>query len=132
MRSTMKASNSSKQIRETMQNFDGLDLLGAGRPLNAIPLHPLSIQENGSEVRHRCPSALIDWGGRHLTLRERAMIRLMNAISDVPGWERGVFDSVTVDNLRSQVAKAEQDITDTMLHFVSGHYFCEAHASACD
>lgn len=83
-RGNMETENSTNETRETVPEFEGVNLLGADRRVDDISPYALPTQDDGSEIRHRCPNALIDWGRRHLTLRERAMIALMSELTDKP------------------------------------------------
>lgn len=64
----------------TSSDCDGVFLLGCDIPINDIPESPLQSEEDGRFVRLRCPTAVIDWGGRPRVLREKAMMSMMAAL----------------------------------------------------
>lgn len=77
----------------------------------------------GQPVNHRIsylvfPSAVIDWAGTSTTVRERAMIALMDSITDKPEWDRKVFDDGIVSNWRKEALDSDMDVSEKMLDWV--------------
>jgi len=66
------------------------------------------------------PNAIMDWLSSALTVRELAMLQLMNQITDKPGWDRKVFDAELIQKWGQEATDTEKmDVTDKMLDFVS-------------
>ena len=68
----------------------------------------------------RIPCFVLDWQGGPLTVRKLNMIKVMNQITDKPGWDRKVFDDAVTEKWRQEARVAEDlDVTETMLDWVS-------------
>ena len=66
------------------------------------------------------PCAVLDWLGEPLTVRELNMIKLMNQITDKPGWDRKILDDTITEKWRQEARDAEDlDVTEAMLDWVS-------------
>ena len=96
-----------------------LELLGVNKSLNDIPKTPLHHNPNGTFTRARCPNAIVDWGGRPLTLREKAMMRLMGELMEKPDWERKVYEEDIVAKWQSEAVGDECDFSKPMFDYVS-------------
>lgn len=79
---------------------------------------PYASKKHSQYAMSRFPNAMLDWGGRALTLRERAMINMMTRITDQSGWETGVFDKKVTAAWRAEHDSEPQDYSDTMFDFV--------------
>ncbi|KAK3718746.1 hypothetical protein LTR37_004965 [Vermiconidia calcicola] len=88
-------------------------ILGFDQPVNAIP--PLPVDGDG--FRERCPNAITDWGGRPLTLREKAMMSMLAEVMDKPDWQQKVHDEETVAKWRLEVVSEERDFSGPMFEF---------------
>ncbi|KAB8235263.1 DUF4246 domain-containing protein [Aspergillus alliaceus] len=95
-----------------------LEVPGFNLPLNYRP---------DREVRYRrllFPNALdygdIDYGSvDHLHVhREILMMRVMNTITDKPGWEKKVFDEAITSKWREEIAQSGQDVTPKMMDYI--------------
>lgn len=54
-----------------------------------------------------------------LPTREYTMMEVMNRLTDKPGWETKVFNSVIVEKWKAEVlAMPEQDISEKMFDYV--------------
>ena len=114
--------SSDLEVELTSVDDDGeqLQLLGVDIFLNEIPKHPLELSHDRKEVRRmRCPNAIQDWGGRTLTVRERAMIRMMSEIMEKADWHRKIFDEIIVNKWYSEVVSEEENFSAIMFQFVS-------------
>ena len=47
-------------------------------------------------------SAIIDWQGKALTVRELNMIQLMNQTTNKPSWDRKVYDETITEKWRGK------------------------------
>lgn len=102
---------------------DGRNLLpGSGRPLNDMleqKVYGFRHLDEGS-VLNRCPNALQEWGPEPLTVRERNMMQVINAITDKPDWRRKVFDEAIIAKWRAEALTEEgQGFTEKMFDYVS-------------
>ena len=59
------------------------------------------------------------------TVRERTMIALMNELTDMPGWERQIFDAQFTFTWKSAKVMAGKDVTRCMADWVSVFSFPE-------
>lgn len=116
---------SEDKLSETMPCVaeDGKILLpGFGRPLNYMLEHENWRASALDEDRlvNRCPNALQEWGPEPLTVRERNMMQVVNAITDKPDWRRKVFDEVIIAKWRAEAVTEEgQGFTNKMFDYVS-------------
>lgn len=53
------------------------------------------------------------------TVRERTMIALMNELTDMPDWEREIFDAQFTFTWKSAKVMAGRDVTRSMADWVS-------------
>lgn len=102
---------------------DGRILLpGFGRPLNAMLEQKKSAPYFSGEkdLFNRCPIALQGWSPEPLTVRERNMMQVVNAITDKPDWRRKVFDGTIIAKWRVEAVTEEgQGFTEKMFDYVS-------------
>ncbi|KAJ5093129.1 Protein of unknown function DUF4246 [Penicillium angulare] len=107
----------------TSQSQDCRFLLpGYGRPLDFYP-----VEKNiyGVESRSMFPSALddrdIENGYTELpvqTLREQAMVDVMEDLTDIPEWWKKIHDSNTAKEWKDTALKKGTDITDNMAEWI--------------
>jgi hypothetical protein len=108
-------------------NKDGrTSLPGFGPPVNYMPDHDGGAERFGDTVRwvvNRCPNALQDWAPEPLTVRERKMMQIINALTDKPDWRRKVFDETILAKWRVEAVTEEgQGFTEKMFDYVSLHF----------
>ena len=115
----MSRSDSEDGKTPTAFAYSSSCLLGVDTPVNAIPAFPLEHEEDGSVIRRRCPTAVIDWGGRPLTIRERAMMSMISEVMEKAHWEQKVFDEGIVAKWHSEAVSEERNFSDAMFKFVS-------------
>jgi hypothetical protein len=97
-----------------------VQLPGFGRSVNDMPE-----QDGGSDwssgsviwLLNRLPNALQEWAPEPLTVRERNMMQVVNAITDKPDWRRKVFDKWRAE----AVTEEGQGFTEKMFDYVSLH-----------
>lgn len=102
---------------------DGKVLLpGFGRPVNDM----LEERRYGYQHRdkinlyNRFPNALQEWSPEPLTVRERNMMQVINAITDKPDWRRKVFEETIIAKWRAEAVTEEgQGFTEKMFDYVS-------------
>lgn len=49
------------------------------------------------------------------------MIALMGEMTEMPRWERKVFEAESVAKWRAEAVKGDEQFSDTMFDFVSSH-----------
>ena len=87
---------------------------------NSIRLPGFGLPLDVEEVEGAFPSAIMDWTGYPLTVRERTMMSLMNVITDKPDWDRKVFDENITRKWRQEALEDENmDVSERMLDWVS-------------
>lgn len=65
------------------------------------------------------PSAVMDWSGTILTVRELNMMAIMDKITDKPDWDKKVFDETILSKWRQEALAIEgMDISEKMLDWV--------------
>jgi hypothetical protein len=110
---------SQEELAERMlsTNQDGkITLPGYGTPLNYMLQH----RDWSNDVYERCPNALQDWGPQPITVREKNMMQMINAITDKPDWRRKVFDEAILHKWRAEAVTEEgQGFTEEMFDYVS-------------
>ncbi|KAE8351302.1 hypothetical protein BDV28DRAFT_22290 [Aspergillus coremiiformis] len=87
---------------------------------------PLNYRPDRNERFNRIlfPNALdygdIDYGSvdRLDVYREILMMRVMNAITDKPDWDRKVFDEAITSKWREEIAQSGEDITPKMMDYI--------------
>ncbi|KAL4866602.1 hypothetical protein BDV12DRAFT_172555 [Aspergillus spectabilis] len=91
---------------------------GFNLPLNLPPTDNYVSYQNGF------PNALDPYDLEHSRLdyivayREIIMMRVMNAITDKPGWEKKVFDEHIVTKWRAEIARTGEDVSERMLDWI--------------
>ena len=99
--------------------YGDLDLLGLSGAPSAIPSLPVFFNKTTQDAcRSICPNAVIDWGGRPMTLQERATIMFIGELTKKPNWQHKVFDEVIVAKWHSEVVGEELDFSEPMFKFV--------------
>lgn len=102
---------------------DGRVLLpGFGRPVNDVleKSTPSYKRPDRTNLYNRYPNALQEWSPEPLTVRERNMMQVINAITDKPDWRRKVFDETIITKWRSEAVTEEgQGFTEKMFDYVS-------------
>ncbi|KAJ2923671.1 hypothetical protein H1R20_g13422, partial [Candolleomyces eurysporus] len=88
---------------------------GLGQPLEYVPGHddPLYVRgpiENALDEEKLCSLGLI-------TLRELAMLRFINLITDKQEWHKKVFDDSIVAKWRAEVKSSGEDFTEKMFEY---------------
>ncbi|RXW15495.1 hypothetical protein EST38_g10358 [Candolleomyces aberdarensis] len=88
---------------------------GLGQPLEYVPAHgdPLYIRgpiENALDKEQLCGLGLIP-------LRELAMVRFINLITDKQEWHKKVFDDSIVAKWRAEVKSSGEDFTEKMFEY---------------
>jgi hypothetical protein len=107
-----------------------VSLPGFGPPVNYMVERDQTPDYSSEDVRwtiNRCPNALQEWAPEPLTVRERTMMQLINALTDKPDWRRKVFDETILAKWRAEAVTAEgQGFTEKMFDYVSLHVtsFC--------
>ncbi|GFF34443.1 hypothetical protein IFM46972_04225 [Aspergillus udagawae] len=56
--------------------------------------------------------------GYMFTLRELSMMRIMEAITDKPDWDKKVFNQEITDKWRKEISDSGQDITERMIEYI--------------
>ncbi|KAH0337678.1 hypothetical protein KCU81_g7985, partial [Aureobasidium melanogenum] len=95
-------------------------LPGFGRPVNDMLKQKIYGFEHRGEgsVYNRCPNALQEWGPEPLTVRERNMMQVINAITDKPDWRTKVFDETIIAKWRAEAVTEEgQGFTEKMFDY---------------
>ena len=98
------------------------EFLGFNHALNAIAEHGWPEFDG---TRPRFASAIQDWNGTPLTLRERSMIAFMNEITDKPEWTRKINDEEIVAKWRKEREEKEKEtepekaLSEKMFDYVS-------------
>ena len=102
-----------------------VQLPGFGRSVNDMPEKDgASDWSSGSVIwlLNRLPNALQEWAPEPLTVRERNMMQVVNAITDKPDWRRKVFDETIIAKWRAEAVTEEgQGFTEKMFDYVSLH-----------
>ncbi|KAJ2935953.1 hypothetical protein H1R20_g1141, partial [Candolleomyces eurysporus] len=88
---------------------------GLGQPLEYVPTHddPLYVRgpiDNALDKEQLCSLGLV-------TLREFAMLRFINLITDKQEWHEKVFDHSLVGKWRAEVKSSEEDFTEKMFEY---------------
>lgn len=108
------ASDDEDLLNAVPDNEHRLKLPGFGLPVNHAPP---SVRRSRSLGLARYPDAVTSWACGNLTLREIAMMGVMNELSDKPDWAKKVFDESIVEKWRKE-ALAQEDFTEQMFNFV--------------
>ena len=83
-----------------------IKLPGFGRPIEYKPSFTF-------------PTAVSDWVGTILTVRELNMMEMMDKITDKPDWNKKVFDDKLVRRWREEaLATEDRDVSEAMLDWV--------------
>ncbi|KAI4729148.1 hypothetical protein E4T49_03003 [Aureobasidium sp. EXF-10728] len=100
---------------------DGRILLpGFGRPLNNMLEQDTFGYTHGEmgNTMNRTPNPLQEWGIEPLTVRERNMMQVVNAITDKPDWRTKVFDDTILAKWRAEAITEEgQGFTEKMFDY---------------
>ena len=81
-------------------------LPGFGLPVNYRP-------------EHYFPTAVLDWSGTILTVRELNMMAIMDKITDKPDWDKKVFDNTIILKWRQEALGTEgMDVSEKMFDWV--------------
>ncbi|KAG9935969.1 hypothetical protein KCV05_g1814, partial [Aureobasidium melanogenum] len=100
---------------------DGRVLLpGFGRPLNdMLELKTWALRHRDeTSLLNRCPNPLEEWSPEPLTVRERNMMQVINAITDKPDWRRKVLDETIIAKWRAEAITEEgQGFTEKMFDY---------------
>lgn len=70
------------------------------------------------DSKEQFPNAIEDWAAEPATVRERAMIAMMDSITDKPDWNRKIFDEKIVGKWRQEALDSDIDVSDKMLDWV--------------
>lgn len=115
----------------TMDTHDSMmqhcSLPGIGKPLNSVTrTHAVAFEDGQMSERYRFPTAVIEWAGRCLTVREHAMISMMSQLVEKPDWESKVFNEEIVKRWRLEAL----GFTKQMFSFVreTAHPSCGTRA----
>ncbi|GME46672.1 hypothetical protein C8J57DRAFT_1184953 [Neofusicoccum parvum] len=66
----------------------------------------------------RYSNAVLDWNGRPVTVREGMMLKAMDLITDLEGWEMKIMDQTTVQQWREKFVSADgQGFSNEMFDF---------------
>ena len=85
---------------------ESTQLPGFGLPVNYRP-------------EHYFPTAVLDWSGTILTVRELSMMAIMDRITDMPGWDKKVFDNTIIAKWRQEALGTEgMDVSEKMFDWV--------------
>ena len=86
-------------------------LPGFGLPVNFRP-------------EHYFPTAVLDWSGTILTVRELNMMAIMDKITDKPDWDKKVFDNTIVPKWRQEALGTQgMDVSEKMFDWVCTTFF---------
>jgi hypothetical protein len=100
-----------------------VSLPGFGPPVNYMVERDQTPDWSSEDVRwmiNRCPNALQEWAPEALTVRERNMMQIINALTDKPDWRRKVFDETILAKWRAEaVTEQGQGFTEKMFDYVS-------------
>jgi hypothetical protein len=100
-----------------------VSLPGFGPPVNYMVERDQTPDWSSEDVRwmiNRCPNALQEWAPEPLTVRERNMMQLINALTDKTDWRRKVFDKTILAKWRAEAVTEEgQGFTEKMFDYVS-------------
>jgi hypothetical protein len=100
-----------------------VSLPGFGPPVNYMVERDHTADYSHATVRwliNRCPNALQEWAPEPLTVRERNMMQIINALTDKPDWRRKVFDETILAKWRAEaVTEDGQGFTEKMFDYVS-------------
>jgi hypothetical protein len=100
-----------------------VSLPGFGPPVNYMVERDQTPDWSSEDVRwmiNRCPNALQEWAPEPLTVRERNMMQLINALTDKPDWRRKVFNETILAKWRAEAVTEEgQGFTEKMFDYVS-------------
>ncbi|KAH0027932.1 hypothetical protein KCU78_g3809, partial [Aureobasidium melanogenum] len=100
---------------------DGRVLLpGFGRPVNDMleESTPSYKRPDRTNLYNRYPNALQEWSPEPLTVRERNMMQVINAITDKSDWRRKVFDETIIAKWRAEAVTEEgQGFTEKMFDY---------------
>jgi hypothetical protein len=111
------------ELYPTIDKEGDLCLPGFGTTVNYMPDHDGAAEQSGDTVQwvvNRCPNALQDWAPEPLTVRERNMMQIINALTDKPDWRRKVFDETILAKWRAEAVTEEgQGFTEKMFDYVS-------------
>ncbi|KAG9663042.1 hypothetical protein KCU64_g1575, partial [Aureobasidium melanogenum] len=95
-------------------------LPGFGRPLNdMLELKTWALRHRDeTSLLNRCPNPLEEWSPEPLTVRERNMMQVFNAITDKPDWRRKVLDETIIAKWRAEAITEEgQGFTEKMFDY---------------
>jgi hypothetical protein len=102
-----------------------ISLPGFGPPVNYMVERDHTADYSHATVRwliNRCPNALQEWAPEPLTVRERNMMQMINALTDKPDWRKKVFDETILAKWRAEAVTEEgQGFTEKMFDYVSLH-----------
>ena len=59
------------------------------------------------------------------TVRERTMIKHINELTDMPNWQRQIFDNDFTFNWKNALVMSARDVTRSMADWVSRHVICQ-------
>ena len=80
--------------KKTTMEAERTKLPGFGLPVNYRP-------------KDYFPTALLDWSGTILTVRELNMMAIMDKITDKPDWDKKVFDNTIIHKWRQEALGTE-------------------------
>jgi len=96
-----------------------ISLPGFGPPVNYM-VERDSWSANMQTVLNRLPNALQEWAPEPLTVRERNMMQMINAITDKPDWRSKVNDWTILAKWQAEAVTEEgQGFTEKMFYYVS-------------
>jgi len=96
-----------------------ISLPGFGPPVNYM-VERDSWSAYTQTVLNRLPNALQEWAPEPLTVRERNMMQMINAISDKPDWRSKVNDWTILAKWQAEAVTEEgQGFTEKMFYYVS-------------
>ena len=65
------------------------------------------------------PTAVLDWSGTILTVRELNMMAIMDKITDKPDWDKKVYDNAIIHKWRQEALGTEgMDVSEKMFDWV--------------
>jgi hypothetical protein len=111
------------ELYPTIDKEEDLCLPGFGTTVNYMPDHDGAAESYGTSIRwvvNRCPNALQEWTPEPLTVRERNMMQIINALTDKADWRRKAFDETILAKWRAEAVTEEgQGFTEKMFDYVS-------------